>query len=193
MKLTWLMVTLFGVSIWYIPSTLSNFSGQHSYYNLDDNGSQVPCKKCHGDVAMELHTGYIHKNFTCDDCHRIQNKVQFASGDGDNATPGTLAHAASIVLCDECHSVYLNNTPEPIHEAFMNYGAEHNTSDNCIACHTATAVSIVWTRPGGMLIDTKSNGNNMTINGTGIAYNVRIETFGNQSGDAIAVSNATVI
>jgi len=44
-------------------------------------GSQVPCNKCHGDIALELHTGFIHNNFTCSDCHRIQKGVQFASGD----------------------------------------------------------------------------------------------------------------
>jgi predicted aspartyl protease len=70
---------------------------------------------------------------------------------------------------------------------------EKNTSDNCIACHTAIAVSINWTRPAAIGIDTTSDGYNITINGTRTAYGVRIETFGNGSGDAIAVSNVTVI
>ncbi len=191
MKIIWLILALFGVSVWYIPNTVSLLSGQHSFYNLDANGSQVPCRKCHGDISAALHNGYVHNNFTCDSCHRVKMGVQFASGDGGNLTPGTMAHAASMVECAECHS--LNITPDAIHGAFIRNGIEHNSSDNCIACHTEIAVSINWTKPGAISIDTKSNGNNITINGTRHAYNITFETFGNRSGDVIAVSNVTVV
>ncbi len=321
MKLFWALFALVGISLWYIPNTISLFSGQHSYYNINANGSQVPCQKCHGDVQMEVHTGFIHNNFTCSDCHRVQKGVQYASGDDayerilyinvtplittniqyrvlattignlqsgnfpvsipgettidqwaaagndqvqlrdvnnqyagnmtpgetgvlynyvfanetvtyydgvpkdtdpstqyqtldprkisvnpypygiDNLTgagsrvitPGTLAHASSTVQCADCHSQFLSNTPETVHEAFIRYGMEQNTSNDCIACHTAIAVSINWTRPAAISIETTSDGYNISIDGTRTAYWSRIETFGNQSGDAIAVSNVTVI
>ncbi|VVB55878.1 Cytochrome c7 c [uncultured archaeon] len=319
MKLVWVLLALGGISIWLIPNTLSLLGGQHTFYNIDLNGSQVPCGKCHGDIQMELHTGFIHNNFTCADCHRVQKGVQYASGDdayerlmyinvtgpsniqyrflattiqnyqrgnfpksisgeitidqwaatgkdevqfrdingqyagnmtpGDMGilynyeketeistyingmtkdtdivtrnttldprkikvnkdpsgsddingagskivTPGTLAHASSTILCAECHSEYLNNTPDTIHEAFIKYGMEHNTNDNCIACHTSTAVSINWTRPSTIAIETNSNGNNITINNTYATKTIRIETFGNMSADVIAVSDVTVI
>lgn len=319
MKLMWVLLALGGISIWVIPNTLSFFSGQHSFYNIDPVGNQVPCKKCHGDIDMEIHTGFIHNNFTCSDCHRVQKGVQYSSGDdayerllfinvtgpsninyrvlattmqnyqkgnfpksipgeitidqwaaagndeaqfrdsngqyagnmtiGDTGilynyaneaeistyvngipkdtnistrdyaldpreikvnpdpygsddltsagskviTSGTLAHASSTILCAECHSEYINNTPDIIHEAFIKYGMEHNTNDNCIACHTSTAVSINWTRPSTIAIETNSNGNNITIHKTYPTKPVRIETFGNRSGDAISVSNVTVI
>ncbi len=319
MKIMWVFLTLAGISIWLIPNTLSHFSGGHSFYNLDPNGSQVPCNKCHGDIDIEIHTGFIHKNFTCSDCHRVQKGVQYASGDdayerivyisvtgptniqnrvlattiqnfqlgnfpksiageitidqwatagNDQAqfrnvnnqyagsmtpgetgilynyayanetpaysngvprdtnystryqtldprliivnpnpdglddltgagsrvvTPGTLAHAASTIKCADCHSDYLNSVPDNIHEAFINYGMEHNTNENCIACHTSIAVSINWTRPSTIGIETQSNGYNITINKTYPALWERIETFGNRSGDVIAVSNVTVI
>lgn len=188
------MITLMGISIWYIPHTFSLFSGQHSYYNINEVGNQIPCTKCHGDIAVELHTGHIHSNYTCSDCHRIQNNVQYASGDGVNtSTPGIMAHAASTILCEECHSDYLNNTPDSIHDTFMRYGVESNSNVNCIACHTSIAVSINWTYPGAIYIDTISDGNNITISGTDTAYDVRVGTFGNGSGDVIAVSKVTVI
>jgi hypothetical protein len=267
---------------------------------------------------MELHTGNIHQNFTCSDCHRVQKGVQYASGDdayerlifknvtgpasirhrvlattiqnyqsgnfpksisgeitldqwadagndekefrsdgnySGNMTPGdtgvlynfaneteiptylngipmdtntttkntalnarmiqmnpdpygsdnltgagskvitsgTLAHAASTVKCVDCHSEYLNNTPDEIHEAFLKYGMEQNTNDNCISCHTSTAISINWTRPSTIAFETNSDGNNITINRTYMTKPVRIETFGTQSADAFAVSNATII
>lgn len=321
MKLFWALFALVGISLWYIPNTISLFSGQHSYYNINANDSQVPCQKCHGDVQMEVHTGFIHNNFTCSDCHRVQKGIQYASGDDayerilyinvtplsttniqyrvlattlgnlqsgnfpkslsgeitidqwaaagndqvqfrdennqyagnmtpgetgvqynyvfanetvtynngapkdtdpstqyqtldprkisvspypygiDNLTgagsrvitPGTLAHASSTVQCADCHSQFLSNTPDTVHEAFIMYGMEQNTSNNCIACHTAIAVSINWTRPAAISIETTSDGHNISINDTRTAYWSRIETFGNQSGDAIAVSNVTVI
>lgn len=306
MKIFWILLILVGMLLWYIPNTISLFSGQHSYYNIDPNGSQVPCKKCHGDIDIEIHTSYIHSNFTCSDCHRSQEGVQYASGDdayeriiyvnvtnatsiynrvlattienyqsgnfpksilgevsidqwssqydgnmtfgetgvlynyeyaeyvstwyngmprdpdpntsrggfyarniianpdrfgSDNlngagskvTTPGTLAHAASTVFCKDCHSEFLNNTPDVVHDAFINYGITQNDNKNCIACHTATAISINWTKPAAMNINTMSNGYNTIIIGTGVAYRQRVETFGNQSGDVIAVSNVTVI
>lgn len=319
MKVLWVLMGLVGISIWYIPNTISLFSGQHSFYNIDPIGSQIPCLKCHGDVQMEIHTGSIHSNFTCSDCHRVQKGIQYASGDdayerivyinvtgpasiqyrvlattlqnfqrgnfpksisgettidqwaaagndlvelrdannryagnmtlGETGilynfanasvvstyyngapkdtnnvtqyqtldprminvnpnpygsddltgagsrvtTPGTLAHASSTILCAECHSDYLTRMTDTIHEAFIKYGMEHNTSDNCIACHTSTAVSINWTRPSTIAIETRSDGNNITINQAYPAIMIRIETFGNRSGDVIAVSNVTVI
>ena len=319
MKLMWVLLALGGISLWVVPNTLSYFSGQHSYYNIGANGSQVPCSKCHGDIQVEIHTGYIHKNFTCSDCHRIQSGVVYASGDdsyerltftnvtetagrkhrvlattiqnfqagnfpksisgeitidqwagagNDNpqfrdannqyagnmtsgetgvlynyvyadeintfqngipkdtyyltqysaldprkinvnpdqygmddltgagsrvTTPGMLAHASSTILCVYFRGDILNNTPGAVHEAFIVYGMEHNTSDNCVACHTSIAVSINWTRPSTIAIETSSDGNNITINNTYLTNPVRIETFGNSSGDVIAVSNVTVI
>ena len=318
MKLIWVLIALGGISIWIIPSTLSQFSGQHSFYNIDPVGSQIPCTKCHGDIELEIHTGFIHNNFTCSDCHRVQQGVQYASGDdaymrlvfinvtgpsiipnrvlattlgnyqsgnfptsisgeitidlwaaagndkvefrdengqyAGNMTPGdtgilynyaneseistsingvpkdtdiisrfgainvrnisvdpdpfgidnltgagsravtsgTLAHATSTILCAECHSEFINNTPDTIHEAFIKYGIEHDTNDNCIACHTSTAVSINWTRPSTLAIETNSNGYNITINKTYPTQPVTIVTFGNSSGNVFAISNTTM-
>ena len=312
------MIALGGISIWLIPNTLSIFSGQHSFINIDQIGSQISCEKCHGDIAIEIHTGFIHNNFTCSDCHRIQKGVQFASGDdayerlifinvtgpstirnrvlvttlqnyqngnfptsisgettidqwaeagnddaqsrdsnnqyignmtpGDTGilynyaneseistyingapkdidpitrftaldprsinvnpdpygsdnltgagskvvTPGTLAHASSTILCAECHGEYISNTPDAIHESFIKYGMEHNSNENCIACHTSTAVSINWTRPNTLAIETNSNGYDITINKTYPTQPVTIVTFGNSSGNVFAISNTTM-
>ena len=318
MKLLWVLIALGGISIWLIPNTLSIFSGGHSYYNLDPLSSQVPCSKCHGDIQLEIHTGFIHNNFTCSDCHRVRQGVRYASGDDayerlvytnvtgpsiignrvlattiqnyqsgnfpksipgettidqwaaagndniefrdennqykgtmtpgeagilynyekeneiatyingipldtDNVTrfgmldtrkinvnpdpygsdsltgagaqeitSGSKAHASSTILCTECHSEYLINTPDIVHEAFIKYGMEHNTNDNCIACHTSTAVSINWTRPSTIAFETSSNGNNITIVKTYMTKPVRITTFGNRSADVIAVSDVRI-
>ena len=38
-------IALVGIGLFVLPSTLSMFAGQHSWYRLDGNG--VPCTKCH--------------------------------------------------------------------------------------------------------------------------------------------------
>jgi hypothetical protein len=283
-----------------MANTSSILSGQHSFYDIDPVGSQVPCEKCHGDIDINIHTGFIHNNFTCSDCHRVQKGVEYASGDNayerliyvnitgpteiknrilattiqnyqagnfpksisgeitidqwaaggndevqfrdgngeyrgimtdgetgilyryekenetttfsngmpkdtdqstnneeldvrkiklnpdpygsDNITgagsriitPGKSAHAASTILCAECHSEYLNNTSDTIHENFIKNGIEHNTNSNCIACHTSIQVSINWTRPSAIAFETASNGNDIVINKT---YTTKPETI----------------
>ena len=83
--------------------------------------------------------------------------------------------------------------PDNIHEAFIKYGMEHDTNENCIACHTSTAVSINWTRPSTLGIETGSDGYNITIKKTYSAFNEKLETFGNKEGNVFAVSNVTII
>jgi hypothetical protein len=300
MKNFLIFLALGGISMWFIFNTYSLFNAQHSFINIDPVGSQIECRKCHGDIDMEIHSGSIHSNLTCSDCHRIQKNIQFASGDdayarliyvnatanipnrvlattlqnyqrgnfpesisgeitidqwaeggnddvqfrdGNNeyrgnmtagetgilyifdngtemptyidgvprdedeltkyealdiriikpdidpngsdnltgagsrmTTSGTSAHAASTILCADCHSEYLNNTPDTVHEVFMKSG--NNTNNNCIACHTSTGVSINWTRPSLLVIETTSNGSNIMINNTYLTENKTIVTSG---------------
>jgi hypothetical protein len=86
-KFTLALIALVGVGVFALPSTMALFAGQHSFYNIDATGNQVPCQKCHGDVKAELSsggstttgTGGPHAKFQCEYCHRAENG--FASGD----------------------------------------------------------------------------------------------------------------
>jgi len=92
-KFTLAIIALFGIGVFALPSTMSLFAGQHSFYNIDATGNQVPCVKCHGDVKAELGsnantnplagplTAGPHANFKCEYCHRIEQ----GSSSGDNA------------------------------------------------------------------------------------------------------------
>ncbi|RLI85995.1 MAG: hypothetical protein DRP01_05120 [Archaeoglobales archaeon] len=57
------MIVFFALGMFVLPSTLSLFSGQHFWYNTKQNGSNVPCEKCHADVMDKMeaivapHTG----------------------------------------------------------------------------------------------------------------------------------------
>jgi hypothetical protein len=88
-KYTLALFALIGIGVFALPSTMALFSGQHSFYNIDATGNQVPCTKCHGDVKAELSSGGSsitgtagpHANFQCEYCHRIEA----GAASGDNA------------------------------------------------------------------------------------------------------------
>jgi hypothetical protein len=106
------------VGIFALPTTMSLFAGQHTWYDLGPAGNQVPCKKCHADVYEEYAMSGVHgtlsggtSNVTGDDpdracgaCHRVNlTGYTFASGDGTGSTEGKEAHAAAVIACMECH------------------------------------------------------------------------------------------
>ncbi|VVB85470.1 Cytochrome c7 c [uncultured archaeon] len=86
-KLSLALIALVGVGVFALPSTMALFSGQHSFYNIDATGNQIPCQKCHGDVKAELNSGLStvtgtkgpHADFQCEYCHR--SEAGMASGD----------------------------------------------------------------------------------------------------------------
>ena len=74
-----LIVTIFfSVGVLVLPSTVSLFAGQHVWYSLSNNTSDVPCEKCHADIVDEMkvlagpHTGETgYEKFKCEYCHRV--------------------------------------------------------------------------------------------------------------------------
>ena len=113
-KMILLLMIVLSLGIVALPASMSLFAGQHTWYNLGAEGNQVPCVKCHADVADELDAGQPpspHKklivddiNDACEACHRSNlTGYTYASGDTSGATPGKEAHAASTVACMECH------------------------------------------------------------------------------------------
>jgi hypothetical protein len=101
-----LAIAVVGIGIFALPGTVSMFGGQHNWYDVSPTGGQdVPCEKCHGDVADELGNSGPHVNMECWFCHRTGSLTgyTYASGDGGGAIAGEEAHAASTVECMACH------------------------------------------------------------------------------------------
>jgi len=84
-KFTLAIIALVGIGVFALPSTMSLFAGQHSFYNIDAVGNQIPCQKCHGDIKAELqsntnlgtgalNTGTMgpHYSMKCEYCHRAE-------------------------------------------------------------------------------------------------------------------------
>ena len=119
-KLVLVAVAIVAVGIFALPSTVSLFSGQHTWYNLNDPGNQLPCTKCHQDIQDEMMSTGVNGNgvhttlngtagsSSCL-CHRVTTATTrygtgVADGDGaGNSTPGTKAHAAAAIACMLCH------------------------------------------------------------------------------------------
>jgi len=59
-KIALLAIAIVAIGIFTLPSTVSLFSGQHSWYDLSGGGNQVPCEKCHADIATVYQNAFAH-------------------------------------------------------------------------------------------------------------------------------------
>ena len=136
-KIALMAIAVVAIGIFALPSTVSLFSGQHSWYDLGasiesaSGRNNVPCEKCHADIADEMGgENGAHRNLTCAMCHRTpfntiynptsghyepESSITYARGHYNigskvyDPTPGEEAHAASVVECMDCHGVYYDN------------------------------------------------------------------------------------
>ena len=115
-----------GIGIVALPYAVSLLTGQHTWYDLGGNGSDVPCEKCHADVAEEMQQMKSqmyapHKTYPCAHCHRVSGFGEnngtgmiYASVNESEITPGKQAHAAMTVECMDCHDLnYMFGRPPP--------------------------------------------------------------------------------
>ena len=112
-------IAVVAVGMFALPSTVSLFSGQHTWYDISGS-HELPCEKCHAEIFEELENSAFHKwngygwgenasgspdNSACYGCHRANKSITYA-GVGNSVTdvtPGKEAHAASTVACMLCH------------------------------------------------------------------------------------------
>ena len=123
-KVALMVIAVVAVGIFALPSTVSLFSGQHTWYNLSGPGSNLPCEKCHADIDDEMVSddNGVHRGLAgpgCD-CHRVNASVTrlgtgVADGDGTGSYPGTTSHAAETIACMVCHE---NGTSYPFAGGF---------------------------------------------------------------------------
>jgi len=57
-----LAVAVVATGIFALPSTVSLFRGQHSWYELSADGNNVPCEKCHAGICDEMASTGAHVN-----------------------------------------------------------------------------------------------------------------------------------
>lgn len=170
-KVLLLSVAVIAVGLFAMPSTLSLFAGQHTFYN----GSEVKCDKCHKDIYEEMtnNPGPFGASTThnttalkaCEGCHRTGTISGIPLGNDStgtfvtNVSTNSAAHAAVTLECTACHTAVparINGTSE----AHQPYYQQANTSANnmaalnganeaCIGCHTHITINITWKRTRG--------------------------------------------
>ncbi len=107
-KLVLVAIAVVAMGLFILPSSVSLFSGQHTWYDLSETArSDVPCEKCHADIKDEMvdADNGIHKGFAggCG-CHRLNaTRVAVGGYGGKKAEEGTTAHAAETIACMICH------------------------------------------------------------------------------------------
>ena len=146
------MVLLMVVIVALVSAMMSSalFGQQHAWYNISQQGNDVPCSKCHQNIYDEYKTtGNIHYrdpyNMSCEGCHRNESGVTYAIGDGLGFQPGEDAHAASIPPCQQCHTPHITD----IHSVNESHKPLVDTSDlneACILCHTGFDKSMEFKR-----------------------------------------------
>ena len=163
-KILLLSVAVIAVGLFAMPSTLSLFSGQHTFVA----GENVSCSKCHSDIYTEISgvSNEVHNdgNFTaCKGCHKTGNTVNIPvngtnlTGTYDNnITVDANVHAAITLECVTCHSGVTQEITgsEEAHRPYYNASHEDNQSviqlkganTACIGCHTHVTVNMTWTR-----------------------------------------------
>jgi len=113
--ITLLAIAVVAIGTFALPNTVSLFTGQHTWYDLGASieavtgRNNIPCEKCHADVAEELANSGAHRDFTCAMCHRspftgyTYARGQYEHSGTNPPRPGEEAHAASTVACMDCH------------------------------------------------------------------------------------------
>lgn len=191
-----LAVAVLAIGLYIMPSTLSLFSGQHTF----NNGSEVSCRKCHEDIYSELNSGASlspqapHSSLNygkCQVCHTtgtIEGKFAGSSNGilditETNLSNDSKAHASITVECVFCHDLVATEITgvNESHRSFYNSSKADSSTNGtnllkggneaCIGCHTHIWVNVTWNRPVGYNINATEVSSgvyqlNFTVNGT---------------------------
>ncbi len=110
---TLLAIAIIGMGLFILPSTLSMFGGQHSWYEPQE----IDCGKCHFIEYEEMSSGAygVHSphrtadtTFECTDCHNVSMNITYYYETGQKGDH-TTAHAATTVSCLACHGDLFSN------------------------------------------------------------------------------------
>jgi len=151
-RIALLTVAIVAIGIFALPGTVSLLSGQHTWYDLSGGKNEVPCEKCHAEIADEMGSddNGVHRNLTCALCHRTPFKSiydpssghyepesgrTYASGMGSGSTPGIEAHAASTVECMDCHGIKYDSGRWGPHYYTDECPEYEGWEETCVRCH----------------------------------------------------------
>ncbi len=190
-KFSLAVIALVGIGVFALPSTIALFAGQHTFYNIDASGNQIPCQKCHGDVKVELSgqatnpvtgTKGPHANFQCEYCHRAEAGA--ASGDNaygwiryqdENETASTTRYLAVTMYDFESKNwpETINGSDTAVSGLKDQYKLSGTTGVEVLTANRARQAS-TYNRSSGQPLDTNPNTKNtgLRLNNSNWVVNV---------------------
>jgi len=132
-----LAIAVIGIGLFVLPSTLSMFAGQHSWYNPSEKG--IPCDKCHFLEEEELMCGGPHST--------LYTGTTYNSSANYNGTSGFVGGSVfwggdtTNDRCYGCHQVGANYpVSSPLNTTNTSWGDLNDTVHAavalyCVDCH----------------------------------------------------------
>ncbi|MCZ7403131.1 MAG: hypothetical protein O8C61_12990 [Candidatus Methanoperedens sp.] len=134
-KIILLSFAVIAVGLFALPSTMSLFAGQHTWYNVED----IPCKKCHQDIYDELTTqSAYHGKFessygnACGRCHVSTSAYNSTTGVATFNKSGTNMSKQQWIVY-KSKSTAINSTGSG--PMVVNFSAHAAITVECLACH----------------------------------------------------------
>ena len=156
-----LIIAVFAIGLFILPSALGLFTGMHTYTEKQDTN----CIKCHPIEGEELIQSDYHWSVgktdtiwgitTNDACMTCHNKGKVSSGND--------THAAVTINCILCHphvQKELNNSQESHRKFYLSAiesDIQSNGNEACIACHTCVGFNYTSTPPKILTYDASTN------------------------------------
>ena len=173
-KMAVIFALVLSLSVLMVAKTPSLLKGQHMFVFIGTNSVDINCTSCHPQIAEELKRSQIHRDFSCEECHRIKVTaygvaITYAEANATGWTSGEEAHAAYVPRCLDCHggsgqyvdhlgqlkaapvAKAFNTTPIPdyvAHKSFVEWanssGIAVGENEACLACHTNFSLQITY-------------------------------------------------
>lgn len=140
---TILAIAVIGIGLYILPSTLSMFAGQHSWYDPDPDVEGIPCEKCHALEESELMGGGPHSTAYGGDSRTTYNSSANYSG-----TAGFVGGSVfwgggdTSDRCYGCHQIGANYpATSPLNTTNTTWGERNDTVHAavvlyCVDCHS---------------------------------------------------------
>jgi hypothetical protein len=131
-----LIAAIIGIGIFVLPSTLSMFAGQHSWYDPNNNG--IPCAKCHFLEEEELAaSGGPHDP----DYSGLLNMSANYNGSAGDGNPGGSDFWSGDTVTDRCYGCHqVTGSANSTHALADSWANQNDTVHAavavwCIDCH----------------------------------------------------------
>lgn len=142
-KVIILSFAVISVGLFALPTTMSLFSGQHTWVDLDE----FKCQKCHQDIYEELQSSAYHGQFeasygnACARCHTEPNATNF------NKTGASLTKQAWVAYKSKSTAI----------TGQVNFTAHAAITVECLACHGTSNVTAGKNSPLNLQSNTEAH------------------------------------